>query len=53
MATPIKITPVLKGKSSIRFNETLAAQKSDKISPEEKQKMKDLVLKVISNSKKR
>jgi len=52
MATPIKITPVLKDKSSIRFNEMLAAQKSDKISSEKRQKMKDLVLKVISNTKK-
>jgi hypothetical protein len=52
MATPIKITPVLKGESSRRFNEKLNAQKNEKISSEEKQKIKDLVFKVISNSKK-
>jgi hypothetical protein len=51
MATPIKITPVLKGESSRRFNEKLNAQKSQKVTSEEKQRIKNLVAKVILNSK--
>lgn len=50
MATPIKITPVLKGESSKRFNKELVAQQDQKISSEEKKRIETLVSKVLANS---
>jgi hypothetical protein len=51
MATPIKITPPLRGKASARFNRLLNAQKDEKVSKEEKGRLVSLVNKVLSNSK--
>lgn len=52
MAMAIKNTPVLEEKSSERFNKLINSQKNDKISEEEKKRIKELVAKVMSNSKK-
>jgi len=49
MATQINITPVLKGKSSEQFNQTLESNKGKKVSAERKKEMKALVDKVLSN----
>ena len=51
MATPIKITPSLKNESSQRFNEMLVAQQNQKVSIEEKQRIENLVSKVLAKSK--
>ena len=51
MATPIQITPVLRGRASKRFNALLEAQRNDKVTPEEKEKMISLVEKVLSKNK--
>ncbi|MEX8547277.1 MAG: hypothetical protein V5804_06720 [Mucilaginibacter sp.] len=48
MATPIKATPVLSGNASKRFNALLASKKNNRTSPEEKQRIKNLVEKVLS-----
>jgi len=50
MATPIKITPFLEGKDSVRFNKRLKAQKDNKISDEEKDRILKLVDIVLSKS---
>lgn len=52
MAIAVKNTPVLEEKSSERFNKLINSQKNDKISEEEKKRIKELVEKVMSNSKK-
>ena len=52
MATTIKITPTLKGKSSKDFNESLYSGKSIKISSDKVKAMEILVKKVLSNKKK-
>jgi hypothetical protein len=51
MATPIKITPILKNESSQRFNEMLVAQQNQKVSSEEKKRIESLVSKVLAKSK--
>lgn len=51
MATPIKITPVLKNESSQRFNQMLVAEQNKKVSPEEKKRIETLVSKILANSK--
>lgn len=51
MATPIKITPVLKDESSQRFNEMLVAQQNQKVSEEEKKRIEYLVKKVLAKGK--
>ena len=51
MATPIKITPVLKDESSHRFNKMLVAQQNQKVSQEEKKRIASLVASVLANSK--
>lgn len=51
MATPIKITPVLKNESSQRFNQMLVAQQDQKVSPEEKKRIESLVSKILAKSK--
>ncbi|WP_264535420.1 hypothetical protein [Flavobacterium sp. N1736] len=48
MATTIKITPVVKGKESERFNAAISTSKTNKISEEKKAKMFSLVDKVLS-----
>ncbi|HET6242929.1 MAG: hypothetical protein H0V01_14680 [Bacteroidetes bacterium] len=47
MATPIKPTPLLKGKSSERFNRLLASNK--KATKEVKERISSIVKKVLSN----
>jgi hypothetical protein len=51
MAKPIKITPVLSGKSSRRFNEMLEKESGDKATAQEKKKIFSLVEKVLANQK--
>jgi hypothetical protein len=51
MATPIKITPILKDESSSRFNKTLFAQQEVKIPITTKHRIESLVVKVLSKSK--
>lgn len=51
MATPIKVTPVLEGEASKRFNSLLQAQQHIRISAEEKKKIFSLVDKVMSKKK--
>lgn len=48
MATTIKITPVVKGLESKRFNSTIATSKTNKISEEKKAKIFSLVNKVMN-----
>jgi len=50
MAAPIKITPVLSGKSSAHFNASLKAN-SAKVSPSEKARITAIVEKVLSKSR--
>jgi len=50
MATTFKITPTLSGSSSQKFNESLNANKSNKIPSEKKEKMKDLVSEILSKN---
>jgi hypothetical protein len=51
MATPIKITPILKNESSRRFNRLLIAEKDVKVSSADKGRIENLVKKVLSKSK--
>jgi hypothetical protein len=51
MATPIKITPVLKGKSAVRFTEQLLADEKNKVSASEKARIFSLVERILSKSK--
>ena len=50
MAAPIKITPVLSGKSSVQFNASLKMN-SGKVSHAEKERINNIVEKVLSKSK--
>lgn len=50
MATAIEHTPVLKGKSSKRFNEQLSADENNKVSPTEKQRITQLVEKILKKT---
>lgn len=52
MAKPITITPTLKDKASVKFNERLAAEKNVKASQADKDRIASLVAKVLANSKK-
>lgn len=52
MATTIRMTPTLSGKSSKQFNASLSKNSTSKISSERKERMSDLVQKVLSNKKK-
>lgn len=52
MATIIRITPTLSGKSSRQFNASLSKNSASKIPTEKKERMSDLVRKVLSNKKK-
>ena len=49
MATPINITPVLKNEASAKFNQQLEAQKDQKVSQAEKERIFTLVDKILSN----
>jgi len=51
MATPIKITPILKGKDSAYFHKQLARTSKKKISAKKKKKIFSLVDEVLANSK--
>lgn len=51
MALAIKITPVLEGKASERFNKLINEQKKKKISAKKKKQMDELLKKVLSNKK--
>ena len=51
MATPIKITPVIKGNDSRSFNKALKENQSQKVSAEEKSAIFSLVEKVLSNKR--
>lgn len=51
MATTLNTTPVLEGTASKQFNQTLLANRSIKISLERKQKMAQMVAKILSNKK--
>ncbi|HVA99249.1 MAG TPA: hypothetical protein VNG53_10170 [Bacteroidia bacterium] len=50
MATPIKITPVLKGKDSVYFHKQLAKTSRKKIAPKDKKRIFSLVDRVMANS---
>jgi hypothetical protein len=50
MATAIEQTPILKGKSSKRFNEQLAADEKNKVSPAEKARITQLVEKILKKT---
>jgi hypothetical protein len=51
MATPIKITPILKNESSARFNKTFVAQQDVKVPDASKKRIESLVDKVLAKSK--
>ncbi len=51
MATIIRITPTLNGKSSKEFNKSLSENSKTKISITKKERMAVLVKKVLSNKK--
>jgi hypothetical protein len=51
MATPIKATPILYGTSSTKFNKILASERNVKVSAEEKQRIENLVQKVLNKTK--
>lgn len=48
MATTIKATPTLKGKESERFNATISASKSNKVSKAKKDRIFALVSKIMA-----
>lgn len=48
MATPIKETPILYGSSSKKFNKILVSEQDNKVSPKEKERIENLVRKVLS-----
>lgn len=48
MATTIKVTPILKGKESERFNKSITSVKSHKISEAKKSKIFALVGKIMA-----
>lgn len=50
MATTIKITPVVKGLESKKFNTTISSSKTNKISEEKKAKIFSLVNKVLAKN---
>jgi hypothetical protein len=50
MASPITITPTLKNESSVKFNRQLEAQKNEKVSPAEKDRIINLVKTVLQKS---
>lgn len=50
MATPITPTPILYGASSERFNKMLLSEQDDRVSDEERNRIVELVKKVLSNS---
>lgn len=52
MATPIKPTPILYGTSSKRFNEELASGRGQKASAAERERINNLVNKVLTKSTK-
>lgn len=47
MSTTIKITPVVKGIESKRFNANISASKTNKVSEEKKAKIFSLVSKIM------
>ena len=51
MATTIRITPTLSGKSSKQFNMSLSMNSTVKISASRKENMSTLVRKVLTNKK--
>lgn len=51
MATTIRITPTLSGKSSKQFNVSLSKNSTSKVSASRKENMSILVKKVLSNKK--
>jgi len=51
MATPIKITPVIKGNDSVYFKKQLNKSAKKRVSPTEKKRIFSLVDKVLANSK--
>lgn len=51
MATPIKITPILKNESSLRFNKIFVAQQHVKIPASSRKRIESLVAKVLAKSK--
>nr|WP_294927565.1 hypothetical protein [uncultured Flavobacterium sp.] len=48
MATTLKITPVVKGEESKRFNTAISTSKTNKISEEKKAKIFSLVGKIMA-----
>ncbi|WP_194140528.1 hypothetical protein [Flavobacterium hungaricum] len=50
MATTIKITPVVEGLESKKFNTTISSSKTNKISEEKKAKIFSLVNKVLAKN---
>ncbi len=50
MASPINITPSLKGKSSAYFNKQLKEQEQNKISIAEKERMLQMMKQVLKKS---
>jgi hypothetical protein len=50
MASPINITPTLKGKSSAYFNKQLKMQEQQKVTPEEKERMLQMMRQVLNKS---
>lgn len=48
MATTIKITPVIQGIESKKFNDSIATSKSNKISEDKKAKIFSLVNRIIA-----
>jgi hypothetical protein len=51
MATPIKITPILKNESSLNFNKIFVAQQDLKIPFTSKKRIESLVVKVLAKNK--
>lgn len=51
MATPIKATPSISGADSRRFNEILKSEQHLRVSPEEKERIKNLVKSVLAKNK--
>jgi hypothetical protein len=51
MATPIKITPVLRGRSATRFTEQLLANEKNKVPASERARIFSLVERILSKSK--
>lgn len=52
MATPIKVTPVIRDQDSKRFNQVVESSQNKRVSPAERQEINTLVQRVLHKKSK-